>query len=376
MRKILILAVSILLVVSFYGNVSASTICPSGLIAYWSFDEEEGSKVYDLVGGNDGDIWGGGTRIKGVVGGALELDGVNDWVDIKFDDLDGANAFTIMFWVLPNRLPFDDYQALFWKGTFRKSSPYILGNIGSSNLWISVDTTALDNDGDFTTANQLIQNQWNQIAVTWDGTNIYAYINGVKDPSTDTTEGNVLVADQHLRLGYAWGSLFDGSLDEYSVFNRALSEPEIQRFYQNNLNGKGYCEEVKDLACVGFEYPMDSGAVTVKKNRVLPLKVQFLDMDGNMVTDHDIAAPPVLQVHYDSYIEEYPVDVTDDVRSAGKRSKHSKGNQFAFSKDSNWELNLDTKKFTAQGTYTLSIVTGNDVEYGIVPMCEVTFVVE
>ena len=167
--------------------------------------------------------------------------------------------------------------------------------------------------------------------------------------------------------------MFDGSLDEYGVFNRALSTPEIQRLYQNNLNGMGYCEEVKDLACDGFEYPMDSGAVTVKKNKVLPLKAQFLDMDGNIVTDHDIAAAPVLQVHYDSCIGEDAVDVTDDVRSAGNATK---GNQFVFTKDSKWELNIDTRNFTAKGTYTLSIVTGDDSEYGIVPMCEATFVIE
>lgn len=165
------------------------------------FDEGTGTKVYDSVGNNDGDIWGGGTWITGKVGGALQCDGVDDWVNIKFDDLYGANAFTIIFWVLPEKLPFDDYHALFWKGPMRKASPYILGNMGSSNLWISVDTTAKDNDGDFNTANQLLQNKWNQIAVTWDGTNIYAYINGVKDPSSDTTEGNVLVANQYLRLG-------------------------------------------------------------------------------------------------------------------------------------------------------------------------------
>jgi hypothetical protein len=45
-----------------------------------------------------------------------------------------------------------------------------------------------------------------------------------------------------------------------------------------------------DLACQGFEAPMDNGAVTVRKNRVLPLKARIVGATGTPVGDTDLVA--------------------------------------------------------------------------------------
>jgi len=130
--------------------------------------------------------------------------------------------------------------------------------------------------------------------------------------------------------------------------------------------------EVVPISCVGFEPPMASGSVVVKKNRVLPLKAQLLDTGGNNVTDSDIAAFPVLQVLYDSGIGGDPVDVTDDSLPAGQGTD---GNQFEFSGDK-WHFNLKTKNYSAMGTYNISMISGDGSEYMINPKCEATFVIE
>ena len=124
-------------------------------------------------------------------------------------------------------------------------------------------------------------------------------------------------------------------------------------------------------SCSGFEPPMDKGAVKVKKNRVLPLKAELLDVDGNPVTGADIIAPPVIQVMFESGTAPAE-DVTDDALSAGQGDD---GNQFVFT-GSNWQFNLKTKNYSSPGTYTITMVSGDECEYVIESTCEALFVIE
>jgi len=116
---------------------------------------------------------------------------------------------------------------------------------------------------------------------------------------------------------------------------------------------------------------MDGGPVTVKKNRVLPFKAIIQDESGNPIIDLDIVSPPVIQVLFGSDIPS-AVDVTDDALPAGQGTE---GNQFEFGTDK-WQFNLKTKNYTAEGTYTVSMVSGDDSEYTISPTCVGIFVIE
>ena len=121
----------------------------------------------------------------------------------------------------------------------------------------------------------------------------------------------------------------------------------------------------------GFEPPMDKGAVKVKKNRVLPLKAELLDVDGNPVTDADITAPPVIQVIFIPTVGDAE-DVTDEALSAGQGDN---GNQFVYT-GSQWQLNLKTKNYSASGMYTITMVSGDGCEYVIDPVFTAQFVIE
>lgn len=121
----------------------------------------------------------------------------------------------------------------------------------------------------------------------------------------------------------------------------------------------------------GFESPMNSGPVTVKKNRVLPLKVELQDETGSPITDTDIVAPPVIQVTYAAGTTSAG-DVTDESLSAGWGTE---GNQFEYDiSTGRWRFNLKTKNYTSPGTYTVSIVSGDEGEYTICPI-PATFVI-
>jgi hypothetical protein len=119
---------------------------------------------------------------------------------------------------------------------------------------------------------------------------------------------------------------------------------------------------------------MASGTVTARGNRALPLKAQLFDADGYELTDLDMTAPPVLQVMFQSATGGDPVDVTDDALPAGFGTE---GNEFEYNlAEGVWQYNLKTKDYTAAGTYTITMVSGNDTEYTIDPMCEAAFEIQ
>ncbi len=129
---------------------------------------------------------------------------------------------------------------------------------------------------------------------------------------------------------------------------------------------------IPEFSCAGFEPPMDQKPVTVKQGRALPLKAQLFDFNGFAVTDSDITTPPVIQVLFNSAVG-VPIDVTDQALPVGQGTD---GNQFVFTAEQKWQYNLKTKNYTAAGTYTIDMVSGDSTQYTINPVCTATFVVE
>jgi probable HAF family extracellular repeat protein len=123
------------------------------------------------------------------------------------------------------------------------------------------------------------------------------------------------------------------------------------------------------ISSAGFLPPVQSGAIKVKKNRVIPLKTELFDASGSPVIN--LTFPPVIQVWYFSETEP-AIDVSDQTLSAGQGTE---GNQFVFS-DGKWQFNLETKNYTAKGSYTVQMVPGGP-DYIIAPPAPTaTFVIE
>lgn len=105
---------------------------------------------------------------------------------------------------------------------------------------------------------------------------------------------------------------------------------------------------------------------------MLPVKAQIFNATGDLVTDADIFAQPVIQVLFASGIGD-AIDVTDEALPVGLGTE---GNQFVFIDESKWQFNLKTGEYTASGTYSIFILSGDDSEYIIDPSCEAQFVIE
>ncbi len=144
-----------------------------------------------------------------------------------------------------------------------------------------------------------------------------------------------------------------------------------------NNNGDGFRIQLSQanapvMSCVGFEPPMAGGPVTVRGKRALPLKALLLDADGFEMTGFDLAAAPVVQILYDSG-DGNAEDVSDDALPVGHGND---GNQFVYTDAAKWQFNLKTSNYTAPGTYTVFMDSGDAAEYVMNPTCVSEFVIK
>ncbi|PIZ14977.1 hypothetical protein COY51_06770 [Candidatus Desantisbacteria bacterium CG_4_10_14_0_8_um_filter_39_17] len=232
MKKWIILGVVLGLV--FTGSLSAQqekTVKENGLVGYWNFDEGKGEVAKDSSGN---DIYGeiiGAEWVKGIKGSALEFNGEDAYVDCGSDDiLNIADAITIECWVKRTG------DGVKWNGIVSKGA----GSKGyqtfhynpSNNFTIYLNTNAT---GYGSVMGQVIPlNEWMHLVVTYDSKEkmVKLYQNGVMTASKQY-EGQITDFAENFYIGRTTGfNYFCGLIDEVRVYNRALTEAEIQEHYK------------------------------------------------------------------------------------------------------------------------------------------------
>ncbi len=87
------------------GGLARFWVTYPGLVGYWKLDESEGTVAHDSLGHIDGVVHGVPLwqSAGGEVGGALELDGLDDYISTSNILDPGAGAFTVLLWVRGGR---------------------------------------------------------------------------------------------------------------------------------------------------------------------------------------------------------------------------------------------------------------------------------
>lgn len=221
---------------------------PSGIVA-WYRGEDNGLDVFDL---NDGTLQNGATYTTGKVGRALDLDGINDYVSIPDSPaLRPASALTVEGWFRFDTLipaPGENANHLVAKplGTqFGDSYVMWISDIGHVRAGICDGTTTCDFvDSGFTVQT----NTWYHVAMTFDDTanSLRVFVNGAQ-VSAITTNKSIVYDSHPLVIGADIENetvqfFHDGKADEVTLYDRALSQTEIQSIYNADSAGKClYC---------------------------------------------------------------------------------------------------------------------------------------
>jgi hypothetical protein len=198
----------------------------TGLVAAYNFDEAAGPTIADRSGNGHTGTIAGATWVAGRTGGALSFDGVNDWVTVNdAPALSLTTAMTLEAWVMPSTVV--DWQTVILK----ESSAGLAYSLYSSNLSGTASGYARIGgaDRDATAPTRLPVNVWSHLAATYDGTALRLYVNGAL-VATRAITGAVTTSALPLRFGgnASWGEFFNGGIDDIRIYNRALSQSEVQ----------------------------------------------------------------------------------------------------------------------------------------------------
>jgi fibronectin type 3 domain-containing protein len=216
--------------VSGFSNVaSATTPAPSlGAAAAYSFDEGTGAIAADATGnGNVGTLTNGPSwTTAGKYGGALSFDGSNDFVLVNHSaSLNLTNAMTLEAWVYPTS------AAGGWHAIIQKEvDAYFLHSSGTgAPLDPTAGGTFSGQLSYFAASSPMTLNAWNHVAVTWDGSIMRLYVNGAA-AATQTRGGTLQSTTAPLRIGgnSPYAEMFQGRIDEVRIYNRALTQAEVQ----------------------------------------------------------------------------------------------------------------------------------------------------
>ena len=227
-------ALSVSLALALFPFYSSSALdLNDGLAAHWSLDEGSGAEAKDVSGNkNNGTINGKPNWVAGVKGGGLDLVAVDkSQVEVPdSDSLDAQTGLTICAWLKLNGI----YAGDDWKPqatVLGKAHGYYLtinekGNLQSyiygpqPQEWVAGEIDL----------NQMI-GKWTHVATTYDGKAHRIYINGKEDVQK-AKSGEIVVVDDNLNLGWVdYDRYLDGAIDEVMIWQRGLSEQEIQLVY-------------------------------------------------------------------------------------------------------------------------------------------------
>jgi hypothetical protein len=197
-----------------------------GLVAYYPFN---GNANDESGNSHNGTESGGVTYGEGVIGRAANFDGKDDRIKVSNLNLEFTD-FTVSFWIFPLSLwDFaDPIEADTW-------SSFVFHSTHDGSVFVGV----VGDDGDRLTpdeipSNTVVVNQWQ----------IFTFI--IENRIGKFYKNGKLIATKRqaapkkwtvFKLGDDTSNVIHGSIDDLRIYNRALSETEIQQLYQ----GQGAC---------------------------------------------------------------------------------------------------------------------------------------
>jgi hypothetical protein len=199
-------------------------------VGAYRFGEGVGTTTADgSMSGNGGTLVNGASWITaGRYGGAINFDGVNDYVRAADStSLDLGRTGTVEAWVKLDTL--NRWHSVVAKGSANTNSSHNYAiEVSNSNRWVCILGSGASSLT-LQSSSVATSNRYYHVACAWDGTTARLYVDGALIASSSqlvTPVGNTAP----LTVGQFGGDTdrLDGVIDEVRIYGRALSQAEIQ----------------------------------------------------------------------------------------------------------------------------------------------------
>jgi hypothetical protein len=199
-------------------------------VSWW---RAEGN-VLDGVGANNGALVNGATYGAGKFGQGFSFDGVDDLVQATSTGMPtGGSNRTLVLWAQLDTLPAAEAFLAGYGGFGTNNQSYHLGVLNDGRVFFSQWGGAL-------TGPVLNTGQWYHIAVRNIGPSVTLFVNGANVGSQFMSINTPAASPFYMgRIPGTLGDtrVLDGSVDEVSVYSRALTTAEIQSLYNSTSTG-------------------------------------------------------------------------------------------------------------------------------------------
>lgn len=213
-----------------------------GLMAHWKLDEtgengEEGNAgdiAYDAISGFNGSVFGEPVWQPdiGKIGGALLLDGVDDYISAPFVWNPAYGEFSAFAWVFGGDL---GQVIISQTDDFRNNRRTWLGVDSLERKLMTGLTSGGRSRGNLVSESTISDNEWNHLGVVWDGSRRHLYLNGEEVVGDIVDMRQLLESYGGLYFGAGKnleaGSFLDGFLDDIKIYAKSLSNEEVRKLY-------------------------------------------------------------------------------------------------------------------------------------------------
>ncbi len=187
-------------------------------MAHFKLDESKGNIANDSARNRDGTVHGDPEwqPTGGVIGGALQLDGFDDYVRTRFMLNPADGALSIFVWAkggAPGQVVLSQNSGMNW----------LLADPMEGNLLTELQGTGRSGKP-LQSQTNITDGSWHRIGFVWDGSNRTLYVDGVAvaQDTQDSLGGSL--GGLYLACGKSMtpGTFWSGLIDDVRIYNRAV----------------------------------------------------------------------------------------------------------------------------------------------------------
>ena len=200
------------------------------LSAHWKFDEGIDTTAADGSGsGWNGVLVNGPTWTTGALGGAVDLDGTNDYVSTPPGLVQNLTDFTVATWVNLDTAP--TWSRIFDFGSSTNVYMFLTPSSNAGGIRFAITTASGAGEQAISSPSPIPTGGWHHVAVTLSGGVGVLYVDGVEvgRNSAMTLTPASLGATTHNWIGRSqWNDPYlNGRVDDFRIYGSALGAAEI-----------------------------------------------------------------------------------------------------------------------------------------------------
>ncbi len=209
-----------------------------GLAGYWKFNENSGTTITDSsMNNHNGSLIGSPQWVVGHNSSGILLNNqTKDYINLGSADFGLTNELTLSAWV-KTKGDTGVEQVLFRRGQY--VNPFSLA-LERNNM--PINGCIRTNSSFYANSSTRIKaNEWHQIVMTYQSGALVIYLDGKEVARNNNPIGNLNfgygVSETYIGAGPGSeaNGFFNGVIDEFRIYNRALNPAEVDYLYKNDV---------------------------------------------------------------------------------------------------------------------------------------------